>query len=479
MAFGFLYTLPTITGSHIDYPLLLKAADFPATAIDGSANALTNGGGDLVVYTNASKTTQLPVDVVNFVSGGTPDAEVWVSIPIAATGNTVYIEKSTTQSAQPAPSSTFGSEAVWADYEDVTHDGGKTSAKGLTTVITGSPTDVSDGKFTNAQNFGARSDNYRWHTVVTADVEVFTMQSWVRDDDVGITVNFSNSYGLNSSNRVGFGRFTLGDANHYDAVNSHDTSTTNINTTNWESITSVYDFPTERLLYVSGVEVKSDTTISSMGTGRNLFMQGGMPAGSSAGWEGDTCESRLRFSILSPDWLLMEYNNQNASTAWGTLGAWADSGGGSDIEIAIAQTLNSFTQSIQLTEISDHEMDITQNLNSFTQSIQLTEVSDLDINIAQTLNAFTQSIQLTEISDHEISVSQNLNSFTQSIQLTEISDHEISIAQTLNSFTQFISIGEIVTNPIPIFSDISTILPTDAAGTKLISNVSTKLLSEA
>ncbi|MCP5003440.1 MAG: hypothetical protein GY941_05730, partial [Planctomycetes bacterium] len=86
MAYGFIYTLPTITGSHSSYPILLKVADFPATSIDGTANAFANGGGDLVAYTSSAKTTQLPVEVVSFVSSGTPSAEVWVKIPTAATG---------------------------------------------------------------------------------------------------------------------------------------------------------------------------------------------------------------------------------------------------------------------------------------------------------------------------------------------------------------------------------------------------------
>jgi len=154
------------------------------------------------------------------------------------------------------------------------------------------------------------------------------------------------------------------------------------------------------------------------------------------------------------------------------------SGGAADIEMDIAQTLNSFTQSIQLTEISDHEVAIAQVMSSFTQSVQLTEISDLDIDIGQNINSFTQSIQLTEISDHEVAISQNINSFTQSIQLTEISDHEINITQTLNSFTQNISIGEVVFNPELLFSDIKTKLIGNITNTNLSSNIKTKLFSE-
>ncbi|MCP4144456.1 MAG: LamG domain-containing protein, partial [bacterium] len=121
MSYGFLYTLPTISGTHSDFPVLLKTADFPSAAIDGTANAIDNGGGNLIAYTSSAKTTQLPVEVVTFVSSGSPDAEVWVKTGTAETSGTIYIEADAVQSSQPAVTATYGRNAVWAAYEAVYH----------------------------------------------------------------------------------------------------------------------------------------------------------------------------------------------------------------------------------------------------------------------------------------------------------------------------------------------------------------------
>ena len=89
MAYGFTYTLPTVTGSHSSMPILLKGGDFPAAAIDGTANAIDNGGGNLIAYTSSDKKTKLPIEVVTFVSGLSPQAEVWVKLPSVETGATM------------------------------------------------------------------------------------------------------------------------------------------------------------------------------------------------------------------------------------------------------------------------------------------------------------------------------------------------------------------------------------------------------
>ncbi len=121
MAFGFTYTLPTITGSHTSFPVVMRTADFPSAALDGTGDALANGGGDLIAYTDDGKGTQLALEVLTLVSSGSPDALIWVKIPTAATSNTIYIEADDTQTVQPAADSTFGSEAVWADYDFTYH----------------------------------------------------------------------------------------------------------------------------------------------------------------------------------------------------------------------------------------------------------------------------------------------------------------------------------------------------------------------
>ena len=141
MAYGFTYTLPTM-GTHTNFPVLLREFDFPSAALDG-VTAFANGGGDLIAYTDSSKTTQLAVEIEQFVTGASPSVVIWVKVPSASTGATIYLEADDAQNSQPAASSTYGSESVWSDYLAVYHmRGAPTDAtgNGYTATLVGTPT---------------------------------------------------------------------------------------------------------------------------------------------------------------------------------------------------------------------------------------------------------------------------------------------------------------------------------------------------
>jgi len=116
MAFGFTRTLPTITGSYNDFPVLLNESSFPVASIDGGGSSINNGGGNLRAYTDSTKSTAIPLDIVTFVTGGTPDVEVWVEIPTAATGNTIYFEADEVETTQPSVTDPIGRNAVWSSF---------------------------------------------------------------------------------------------------------------------------------------------------------------------------------------------------------------------------------------------------------------------------------------------------------------------------------------------------------------------------
>jgi hypothetical protein len=120
-------------------PLLITEDDLPSGAYNG-ANAFANGGGDFVAYTDSTKATQLPVEVVSFVTGASPSIEVWVK-RTAATGNTIYVEADAVQTAQPAVTATYGRNAVWSDYEYVYHFS-DTVASAVLTDSTGNGNDA-------------------------------------------------------------------------------------------------------------------------------------------------------------------------------------------------------------------------------------------------------------------------------------------------------------------------------------------------
>ena len=101
--------------SQSDVAWVATEDNFPTAAIDGGGTSIDNGGGNLRCYTDSTKATQIPIQVVTFVTGGTPSVIVWGLSPTIDVGSTVYIEADTVETSQPAASSTYGSESVWVN----------------------------------------------------------------------------------------------------------------------------------------------------------------------------------------------------------------------------------------------------------------------------------------------------------------------------------------------------------------------------
>ena len=340
MAYGATLTLPTITGSHTDFPIVLKESDFPTAAKDGGTNSLLNGGGDLRAYTSDAKTTQLPLDVVTFVTGGAPDIVVWVKVPTAATGNTVYIEADSVATTQPAVTNTYGRNAVWSDYEAVLHlnesgngtagefvdstgngyDGQLTTGSSLSSVSTGHPFGSTWADFTKAEaitlaSSGGLVANTAYTISIWADVDE-------SDNGDGI---FSNRYSSSDRDWTQLSasrRFLARGASVSDSYTWGDRPLVN------EYVAGTHD-STELILYANGVELGKDTTMSAGETiASHLDFRIGTyyQTVSDFRYNGRAGEARVRQSVLSASWLLTENDNQGDTAAWTTASSWADTG---------------------------------------------------------------------------------------------------------------------------------------------------------
>ena len=164
----FTRTLPapsaTISGGFV---FLLSAGWFTqantgaaGSPIDGGTNSLANGGGDMKIFSDTAATTQLPIEVVSFVTGGSPSAQVWVRTPSYTAGDTITIGKDDTQTVQPAVGAAFGRDAAWADWEIVSHDGVTDSTGNYPNAfsITGTPT-VVNNRFGDAEAYDFDGNN--------------------------------------------------------------------------------------------------------------------------------------------------------------------------------------------------------------------------------------------------------------------------------------------------------------------------------
>jgi hypothetical protein len=333
MAYSFVYTLPTIAGSHSDFPLVVKTADFPTEALDGSANAILSGGGNLRAYTDDTKGTQLPLDVVVLTSSGSPLAVVWVKIPTAATGNTIYFEADEAITAQPAVAAAFGRNAVWTDYAAVLHL--RESGDGTAGEFVDSSGKGRDGQLTNGPAMAP---------VVTAghpfgdqwpffeNVHAITLANSA-DMVENILFNFSIYYNvtlLNNAKGLWGNRFntsqdyaqmklngqTRVNWNGGDVVRAGSQASANAT----RSMQTNAGGPIE---YYQDGALANSTSSGGLLTNTMAWRIGTyFDAASERFINGSACEARVRLGNLSSDWIATESANHTSSGDWATSSAW-------------------------------------------------------------------------------------------------------------------------------------------------------------
>lgn len=388
MAFGFTYTLPTITGSHTDFPVVLKTADFPSAALDGTANAIDNGGGNLRAYTDDTKATQLPLEVVTLVSSGSPQAEVWVKVPTAATGNTIYLEADDVATTQPAVTDTYGRNAVW-DYprfhlEDGVDSSGTISDLNLNgqSVV---PAQIGNGVDVDTNYPSSATDepgllqagNYR-------------IGCWVDLEETQSTFAGILSIDIGSANHIAISRSGSSDIV---AVWHDQSGFTFSNSDVWGVGKTKIDVTYNRTngdnkLYINGslVGTVTQATPPPVQTGYNLKV-GAERTGIRT--DGIIDEVTIESIERSADWVSVENDNHSAVSSWGTVGAWESQGAG--ISIEAPEATYSFSTSSPTVNTSDTtSIEVPEGSISFTTySPTVTAVASQDVEVPTGSISFT------------------------------------------------------------------------------------------
>jgi hypothetical protein len=181
MAFPGDYTLlgtlkvPPITGTSTNIPLLIKYEDFTSEML----SKLDAGLGDFRLSDDEGGNNQLALQVVTGVksSGG---IQVWYKEPSAVTGQLVYVWGDNTGDSQPAANSTYGSEAVWADYAVVLHGNDFTDSTGNHTFTEVGTTSHETGQLgsslrVNKDNYLTASPATKLDTALAGD---FSVSCW-------------------------------------------------------------------------------------------------------------------------------------------------------------------------------------------------------------------------------------------------------------------------------------------------------------
>ncbi len=350
MAYGFTKTLPAITGSHSNFPVLLREFDFPAEAIDGSASSILNDGGNLRAYTDDTKTTRLALHVIRLVTGSTPHIVVRIKIPSAFTEATIYIESDDIETTQPAVTNLYGRNAVYSNNYEIFLGMEEDPSGGPPQVIdyTGNGYDGTSqgsmssgnsvvGKIGNALDFdgldNALSIGY------TTGLSTWTVQTLCKGNAAPAKIggngpvhkgnNFLISWDHGSTQFIGAiaAKFSSSWA-------SVKLGTLLANT--WYSLAGTYDGATLSAYNNGSLSELKSQTGSTAFTDQLYIAKHSKIANF---WPGVIDYVKISRVARSADWLSTEYDNEWATSSWGTNSGWINNSGADNSITGNAATL--------------------------------------------------------------------------------------------------------------------------------------------
>ena len=313
-------------------------------AINGSANSILNGGGNLRCYTDDTKTTQLPIEIVTFVTGVFPQVQVWGLSPSLDTASTVYVEADDTEITQPPVTDTYGRNAVWKDFEAVIHasetgtdgvfvdstgnnyDTTLTTGATLSTVSTGHPFNSTWPDFTGLEVITLTS-SYQ-----TINNTPFTLSCLVNIDVLSnVDGLFGNRYStgdinwaqIQSNGRV-FSRATGFSENRAEGVFPSVTSGIVKLKQNSSLLQSVFN----STVTAEDTTISGGESINNVNSANSFRVGGYFNNSESFRYNGRAAEFRIKREFDDADRDEAEENNILNSGAFWSTGAWEQQGGG-------------------------------------------------------------------------------------------------------------------------------------------------------
>ena len=343
----FTATLPNPSETHVEgFVFLLSTQWFIDAAnasgavgspIDGGAKSLANGGGDMQAYADVACTQQLPLHVVEFVTGGSPSAQIWVRRGSWTAGDTITIAKDDIQTVQPLPSSAYGQYNVWQDYEAVIH-ANETGTNGVFADVTGNGHDTT---LTTGAVLATSSDNPlggSWPNFTSAEALTLADSGGLIAGANEFTLQVIANYDKTDSNRGVIGNRWKTPDNQWASIQASTkvftknteenvvigvTQSTDVNY--WRALTQ-----TQTLLssYSNGILVGTDSSISGIPllSGLNFRIGTYYDNASIRRYQGRVAAFRIARKDLSSR-LADEYLNQSDPDNFATISAWVDVGG--------------------------------------------------------------------------------------------------------------------------------------------------------
>lgn len=298
-----------VSADLTDFPVYINLADLPSSFWD----VVANGGGDIRVF-KSDGTTELAREVVSCdTATDTGELHVKYSGTLSSSSDTVIKIYADGSSSEPASTATYGSEAVWSDYDAVYHCndasgalhdsagnydasvGGGTAGYGATGKISKGLT-MSGDWFDAGTSAGNFSDNFAlsiWANVTTGGRLIARR---------GATAEQYDWYMDNTTGRLGM----------YDGSAGYNNGTTNWKSSwaflQWVKTSGTAQFygngSTDGTSFTPTITTSAETTnIGAWNNGANMI-------GASVD------EIRMRNAVTSASWISTEYNNQNSPSTF-------------------------------------------------------------------------------------------------------------------------------------------------------------------
>lgn len=320
-----------------DFPVYVNLANLPS----GFFTNVKSDGGDIRV-TTSNGTTEVPREVVAISTGGsTGELHFKASGTLSSSSDTFYyIYYGNSGASEPAVTATYGRNNVWTDYAAVFHmnqDPSGTAPQMIDSTGTYSGTsagtmtsaDLVSGKIGNGIDFDGTNDEIDIGTTPHfSNATAMTWSCWANPTG---TLRCLMAKGTNSSPYEGVNFFSDSGTVKLSFVPSTGLAGQIVRGTGGSS----YNDGTLRLLTAT---YAGDNSASSI----HLYANGSADDGTASGtWSGSQVttrrlkiaerdgglngnniidEVRMRFAVLSSNWISTEYNNQNSPSTFYTVG---------------------------------------------------------------------------------------------------------------------------------------------------------------
>jgi len=336
------------------YVAVITLDNIPVEAIDAGANSALNGGGDLRFSTDDAGATQLPCEVVSYVTSATAGlrkCEIHVRFSTySSAAREVWMFYKKAGESQPVATDTYGRNAVWSSYHNSYRLNNTTDSAGNNDLTNSGVTLADDADFGSSETYlysnsngpsgtGNLSVSFKMNTTqysVNANHHMVNIGA-AATNNMFLVINYNHKLKFGAWGGSGLSASTIDDgADHY--------------------IDLTFDGTTARL-YVDGVLDATDSASSLNITALPMHFGHYRGGGGAFDYDGTLDDLELYNGALSADLVATKHSNQSAPASFWTVGTPEDTGGGVTLEAAVSFAIS---QGFSLTAQASADSAITE-----------------------------------------------------------------------------------------------------------------------